>query len=219
MKFMTKEMFRYGIPSYTGPFRALDRGGRDYFKVRVLFGIRLVVWAHKRIGSSASKCWSGYLMNTTEDCCLCTTKLGIRCNASHSFYFSKLPKLSPTLVGCHLAIILYQACGVQSNFFSTATCRQMACSAFTISQIPVHYTTSKFEKQLQSVWYLLTKISHKRLHSVASPPPRPGVAVGPLGGARVICMRDIFILDEIWTQDNIYILVGTLLGWNILLIS
>jgi hypothetical protein len=32
-------------------------------------------------------------------------------------------------------------------------------------------------------------------------------------------MRDIFILDEIWTQDKIYILIGTLLGWNILRIA
>jgi hypothetical protein len=27
-------------------------------------------------------------------------------------------------------------------------------------------------------------------------------------------MRDIFILNEIWGQDKIYILVGTLLGLN-----
>jgi hypothetical protein len=44
-----------------------------------------------------------------------------------------------------------------------------------------------------------------------------GGVVGPVGGARVFCMRDIFILDEIWTQDKIYILAGTLLGLNILL--
>jgi hypothetical protein len=30
--------------------------------------------------------------------------------------------------------------------------------------------------------------------------------------ARVVCMRNIFILDGIWTQDKIYILVATLLG-------
>jgi hypothetical protein len=45
-----------------------------------------------------------------------------------------------------------------------------------------------------------------------------GGAVGPLGvGARVLCMSDIFILNKIWAQDKIYILVGTLLGCNILL--
>jgi len=49
-------------------------------------------------------------------------------------------------------------------------------------------------------------------------PSGSGGAVGPLGGA-FICMRDIFILNEIWAQDKIYILVGTLLGWNILLIT
>jgi hypothetical protein len=38
----------------------------------------------------------------------------------------------------------------------------------------------------------------------------PGGAVGPLGG--VDCMGDIFILNEIWTQGKIYILIGTLLG-------
>jgi hypothetical protein len=26
-------------------------------------------------------------------------------------------------------------------------------------------------------------------------------------------MRDIFILNEIWEQDKLYILVGILLGW------
>jgi hypothetical protein len=35
---------------------------------------------------------------------------------------------------------------------------------------------------------------------------------------RVVCMRDIFISIEIWTQDNMYILVGILLGGNILLV-
>jgi hypothetical protein len=32
-------------------------------------------------------------------------------------------------------------------------------------------------------------------------------------------MRDIFILNEIWVQGKIYILIGTLLGLNILLIA
>jgi hypothetical protein len=27
----------------------------------------------------------------------------------------------------------------------------------------------------------------------------PGGAVGPRGGGRVVCMRDIFIVNEIWT--------------------
>jgi hypothetical protein len=38
-------------------------------------------------------------------------------------------------------------------------------------------------------------------------------------GARVVCMRDIFILNEIWMQDKIwaYILIRTLLSLNILL--
>jgi hypothetical protein len=40
--------------------------------------------------------------------------------------------------------------------------------------------------------------------------PQGGV-VGPLDGG-VISMRDIFILNKIWAQDKIYILVGTLLG-------
>jgi hypothetical protein len=38
-----------------------------------------------------------------------------------------------------------------------------------------------------------------------------GGPVGPLGGTRVACMSDIFILHEIWSQDKIYILLGTLL--------
>jgi hypothetical protein len=40
--------------------------------------------------------------------------------------------------------------------------------------------------------------------------PRGALLV--LWEARVVCMRYIFILNEIWTQDKIYILVGTLLG-------
>jgi hypothetical protein len=32
------------------------------------------------------------------------------------------------------------------------------------------------------------------------------------GGARVVCMRDMFILNEIWGQDEMYILVGTSLS-------
>jgi hypothetical protein len=42
--------------------------------------------------------------------------------------------------------------------------------------------------------------------------PRGALLV--LLGRRVVCMRDIFILNEIWVQDKIYILVGTLLSWN-----
>jgi hypothetical protein len=35
-------------------------------------------------------------------------------------------------------------------------------------------------------------------------------AFGPLGGGADVYMRDIFISNEIWTQDKIYILVCTL---------
>jgi hypothetical protein len=35
--------------------------------------------------------------------------------------------------------------------------------------------------------------------------------VGPLAGL-VVCVRDIFILNEIWAQDKICILINTLLG-------
>jgi hypothetical protein len=38
-----------------------------------------------------------------------------------------------------------------------------------------------------------------------------GGAVGPPGKAPVVSMRDIFILNKIWAQDEIYILVCTLL--------
>jgi hypothetical protein len=49
----------------------------------------------------------------------------------------------------------------------------------------------------------------------------PGGAIGRLvvGGGRVDCIRDIFILNKIMAQHKIYILIGTLLGWNILLIA
>jgi hypothetical protein len=49
-------------------------------------------------------------------------------------------------------------------------------------------------------------------YGVCPPPLRRGVAVGLLGAVQVVRMRDIFILKEIWPQDKIYILVGTLLG-------
>jgi hypothetical protein len=46
------------------------------------------------------------------------------------------------------------------------------------------------------------------------PPPR-GEGLLFFGGGRVLCMRDIFVLNEILTGDKIYILVSTLLGLNI----
>jgi hypothetical protein len=36
--------------------------------------------------------------------------------------------------------------------------------------------------------------------------------LGPLWG-RVVCKRDIFILNEIWTQDKIYIYVSRHFSW------
>jgi hypothetical protein len=39
----------------------------------------------------------------------------------------------------------------------------------------------------------------------------PWEALLVLWGAQVLCMKDIFILNEIWAQDRIYMLVGTLL--------
>jgi hypothetical protein len=33
-------------------------------------------------------------------------------------------------------------------------------------------------------------------------------------GTRVVCIRDVFILNKIWAQDKIQYLVDTLLGWN-----
>jgi hypothetical protein len=41
---------------------------------------------------------------------------------------------------------------------------------------------------------------------------RGGGAVGPLVGAQVVCIRDIFTLNEIRTQGKICILISTLLG-------
>jgi hypothetical protein len=37
-------------------------------------------------------------------------------------------------------------------------------------------------------------------------------AFGPLWGGGGVCMRVIFILDEIWAKDKIHNLAGTLLG-------
>jgi hypothetical protein len=38
-------------------------------------------------------------------------------------------------------------------------------------------------------------------------------------GGGIVCMRDIFILNEIWAHDKVHSLVGTLLRLNILLIT
>jgi hypothetical protein len=40
----------------------------------------------------------------------------------------------------------------------------------------------------------------------------PGGRCLSSAGARVVCMRNTFILNEIWAQGKIYILLGTLLG-------
>jgi hypothetical protein len=47
----------------------------------------------------------------------------------------------------------------------------------------------------------------------------PGGRFWSSGVSQAVCMRGIFILKEIWVQDKICILVGTLLGWDILLIT
>jgi hypothetical protein len=47
---------------------------------------------------------------------------------------------------------------------------------------------------------------------VGAPPPRGGLVLLDFCEARVVCAMDIFTFGEIWTQDEIYILVGTLLG-------
>jgi hypothetical protein len=44
--------------------------------------------------------------------------------------------------------------------------------------------------------------------------PNWGMRLGG-GGGQVFCMRDTFILNEIWAQSKVHILVGTLLGYNI----
>jgi hypothetical protein len=43
-------------------------------------------------------------------------------------------------------------------------------------------------------------------------PPPPGRCFWSTGGGGFVCVRDIFILNEIWAQVKIFILVGTLLG-------
>jgi hypothetical protein len=42
--------------------------------------------------------------------------------------------------------------------------------------------------------------------------PSAGGTVRPLRGGGVDCKRDMFILNEIWAQDKIHILTGTLLS-------
>jgi hypothetical protein len=39
-----------------------------------------------------------------------------------------------------------------------------------------------------------------------------GRAMVVLMGAGVVCMRDVLVLNEIWTQDKIHFLVGILLS-------
>jgi hypothetical protein len=47
---------------------------------------------------------------------------------------------------------------------------------------------------------------------VGRAPQAGGGAVGHVGGTRVSCMTDMLMFNEIWTQDKIFIFVGTLLG-------
>jgi hypothetical protein len=60
--------------------------------------------------------------------------------------------------------------------------------------------------------FLLHAVSIKYVLKLWAPAP------GPLGRSKFILWH-IFILNEIWVQGKIYILIGTLLGWNILLIT
>jgi hypothetical protein len=53
---------------------------------------------------------------------------------------------------------------------------------------------------------------------LGAPPPRGG-AVSHLRGSQVVCTRNIFIFNAVWKQNKMYILVGTLLSWNNLLIT
>jgi hypothetical protein len=39
------------------------------------------------------------------------------------------------------------------------------------------------------------------------------------GEGRVVCVRDVIILNQLWMQNKIYIFVGALLGRNILFIT
>jgi hypothetical protein len=56
------------------------------------------------------------------------------------------------------------------------------------------------------------------LVTIYSEVPKLWGAVVLLGGGGV-CTKDILILNKILAKDEIYISVGTLLGWNILLVS
>jgi hypothetical protein len=52
---------------------------------------------------------------------------------------------------------------------------------------------------------------YQRIPNCGAHPPPGGCTLSP-GGVQEVYMRAIFILNEIWTKDKIYILVGTLLG-------
>jgi hypothetical protein len=67
----------------------------------------------------------------------------------------------------------------------------------------------------ENLWTLLHQQSSKDVSNaevLKMRPPLGGGALLVFGGGRVVCMRDIFILNEIWTQEKVCILVGTLLG-------
>jgi hypothetical protein len=61
------------------------------------------------------------------------------------------------------------------------------------------------------------KLIGPEVHVIISDHDREGRgAVGSLffwgGGAQLVCMKGIFILNKMWAQDKIYILAGTLPG-------
>jgi hypothetical protein len=68
------------------------------------------------------------------------------------------------------------------------------------------FSTHDDKKCIQN--FNLKNLEHMFPNCVA----HPQGALFALWRARVVCMRDIFILDEIWTQYKIYVLVGTLLA-------
>jgi hypothetical protein len=102
------------------------------------------------------------------------------------------------------------------------TCTICVC-LFSLMEQTVSWECDSRRSLLGSAHYCLVVVDltfHKcvlqRYSNCAAPPLPGGFAVGR---ARVDCMKDIFILNEIWEPGKIYILIGTLLDWNILLIS
>jgi hypothetical protein len=102
---------------------------------------------------------------------------------------------------------------------------ELQCSASRNSQPTPGWPSVYANCRLLSVKHCGQKVSCEDIscetleHSSQTARCHPWGGCWSSAGMQGVCMRDMFILNEIWRQDTIHILVRTLLGWYILLVT